>query len=151
MEGARGGECQDCWHGGWAGADSGQGEGTGGDFDLGWESPKLLGRSQVTARGRNGALKRQSRRGMETWADDSTWSQGVDETPELDRLLCRAAWGLDGARHGNDGPQGPWLLLVVQNSGQREVISEALLHQLKSTGCFLTGCHSVLVLHPVFP
>ena len=48
------------------------GRGTGGDTDLGWESPKLLGRSQVTARCRSGALKRQSRRGMETWAEDST-------------------------------------------------------------------------------
>lgn len=60
-------------------ADTGDGQGQtqgrergGVTFDLGWESPKLLGRSQVTARCRSGALKRQSRRGMETWADDST-------------------------------------------------------------------------------
>lgn len=46
--------------------------GRGGDFDLGWESSMLLGRSQVTARCRSGGLKRQSRRGMETWAENST-------------------------------------------------------------------------------
>lgn len=42
----------------------------------------------------------------------------------------------------------PGLLHVVQN---REFISEALVPQLKSVGCFLTGCHSVLFLHLVFP
>lgn len=46
--------------------------GRGGDFDLGWESPMLFRRSQVTARCRSGGLKRQSRRGMETWAENST-------------------------------------------------------------------------------
>lgn len=138
-----------------------EGQTRAGESDFQWELPKMPVNTQGDDRWQLDLgvwhSGQRSRPGMEMWAQDGTYSQGADEISGIGRLLCRAAWGLNGIRYVLRGPAllqealvperphcihfGGWRGEEKEDCSIITTGSNYSYYQLKSLCCFLIGCH----------